>query len=80
MGAATVDEIYEQVRELPVEQRLRLVERIVHDVSRQVNGEVPQKRRRWRDIRGSAAGLLNGEDAQQWISRSRREDDEKRRV
>ncbi|HEC85082.1 MAG: hypothetical protein DRR08_01010 [Candidatus Parabeggiatoa sp. nov. 2] len=32
----------------------------------------PQKaRRKWRSIRGSAPNLLNGEDAQVWVSRLR---------
>ncbi len=75
MAVATVEEIYEQVKALPLEARLRLVERIAHDVSRQVGEEEPKIKRRWRDIRGTAVGLLDGEDAQEWVSRTRREGD-----
>lgn len=30
--AASIDQIYEAIRALPVDERLRLVERVVHDV------------------------------------------------
>jgi hypothetical protein len=99
MATATIEEIYEQIEELPVEQRLRLVERIVHDLAAnsvefKANGEVPRPlspeqvarlaksrtpgRRSWREIRGVAPNLLCGEDAQEWVSRTRREDTEHR--
>lgn len=78
MAVATIEEIYEQVRALPVSERLQLVERIVHDVSQRVQEVEPKAKRRWRDIRGTAVSLLGGEDAQEWISRGRREGDEHR--
>ena len=36
------------------------------------------KPRQWREIRGALSCPVCGEDAQQWVSRSRREADEKR--
>lgn len=54
--------------------RLRLVERIVHDLA-----QAPAEARpTWMDLEGAAADLLDGEDAQAWVSRSRSESDEGR--
>ena len=96
MAIALVDAIYEQVKALPVEQRLQLVERIAHDLAApakiSVKGEpapiAPEQvrqsagrnagRRDWMSIRGIAPNLLGGEDAQEWVSRTRREGDEHR--
>jgi hypothetical protein len=36
----------------------------------------PQSNRRWQEIRGTALFPLTGEDAQHWVSKSRREDGE----
>ena len=35
-------------------------------------------RRKWRDIRGAAKPSMFGEDAQAWVTRTRRESDEQR--
>ena len=37
-----------------------------------------KQRRSWSEIRGIAPNLLGGEDAQEWVSRTRREADEHR--
>lgn len=78
MAVALVDEIYKQVQTLPVEVRLQLVERITHDLATQGADGQPKKRRLWSEIRGIAPNLLGGEDAQEWVSRTRREGDEHR--
>jgi hypothetical protein len=73
LEARTVDELYEIARQLPVKDRLELVERIAHDLLTTIAplGE----RYSWLDIAGIAPDLLGGEDAQEWVSRSRREAD-----
>lgn len=73
MDARTVDELYEIARQLPVKDRLELVERIAHDLSTTV--APPEERYSWLDIAGIAPDLLAGEDAQEWVSRSRRDAD-----
>ncbi len=80
MAIALVDAIYEQVKDLPVAQRLQLVERIAHDLATQ-NGTSENKavkRYDWMSVRSIAPNLLGGEDAQDWVSRTRREADEHR--
>lgn len=99
MAVATVEEIYEQVKALPVEVKRELVERIAHDLAtapakisaskgeptpiapeqvRQSLGKQVGLRHDWMSIRGTAPNLLDGEDAQEWVSRTRREGDEHR--
>lgn len=79
MAVSTVDEIYEQmIKLLPPPDRLRLVEKIVHDLSATATDETSSPRYDWMILRGIAPDLLNGEDAQDWVSRTRRDADEHR--
>jgi hypothetical protein len=79
MTLTTTEEIYEQiVKPLPAAERLRLVGKIVYDLSIQAaEGTLPE-RHDWMTLRGVAPDLLDGEDAQTWVSRTRRESDEDR--
>lgn len=76
----SVDQVYEQhVRAMEPSDQLKLVERIVHDLA--TNGTPPRQRRagrKWSEIRGIVPYPMCGEDAQQWVTRTRREDDEHR--
>jgi hypothetical protein len=79
MAMTTAEEIYEQVvKPLPAQERLRLVEKIVHDLAEEPGPAPAQQRYSWSSIRGIAPNLLCGEDAQEWVSRNRREADEHR--
>lgn len=79
MALPTAEAIYEQmVKQLPATEQLKLVEKIVHDLSVQpIVGEQPQ-RYDWMSLRGVAPNLLRGTDAQEWVSQTRRESDEHR--
>jgi len=77
--AMTTEDAYKLiVREVPPGERLRLAERILHDLSIEDHGVESEERYDWRDAAGIAPNLLDGEDAQEWVSRSRRESDEQR--
>jgi len=79
MVLTTVEAIYEKiVKPLPPTERLRLVEKIVHDLSAQPIAGEPPERYKWMVIRGIAPNLLCGKDAQEWVSQTRRESDESR--
>lgn len=79
MTLTTTEEIYERIiKPLPTAERLRLVGKIVHDLSIQAMGNEPSERHDWMSLRGIAPNLLDGEDAQTWVSRTRRESDEDR--
>lgn len=74
----SLDQLVALAAQLPPADRLRLVERIVHDLaSSSAEGE-PHSRQDWMSLRGIAPNLLGGEDAQAWVSRNRREADENR--
>jgi hypothetical protein len=60
----------------------KLSEEDRHEVARQLlscdGAEQPKKRRKWSDLAGRAPYPMCGEDAQQWVSRTRRESDDHR--
>ena len=79
MVTRSTEEIYERhIKPLPLTERLRLVEIIAHDLAQQSGDGEPVNRHDWMSLRGIAPDLLDGEDAQEWVSRSRRQADEHR--
>jgi hypothetical protein len=78
MTKINIEEIYDQhIKPLSMMERLRLIEMTVHDLTAQPSGELSE-RYDWMSIRGIVPDLLEGEDAQAWVSRTRREADEGR--
>ncbi|MGH9769640.1 MAG: hypothetical protein ACREAB_19620, partial [Blastocatellia bacterium] len=68
MTLTTTEEIYEQiVKPLPAAERLRLVGKIVYDLSIQATEGKSPERHDWMSLRGVAPNLLDGEDAQTWV-------------
>lgn len=61
MAASTAEALYPLVLRLPVRERLRLVERIAHDLS--IAASVPAASFDWARLAGAARGLLGGDDA-----------------
>jgi hypothetical protein len=79
MTLTTTEEIYEQiVKPLPAAERLRLVGKIVYDLSIQAAEGELTGHHDWMSLRGIAPDLLDGEDAQAWVSSTRGESDEDR--
>jgi hypothetical protein len=80
MAVSSIDILYEQyIKPLSIMQRLQVVERIAQDMTQEITvADAP--RRSWSEIRGAAPYPLTGEDAQEWVSRSRQEDDAHREV
>jgi hypothetical protein len=62
---------------LPAEDRRRLAVRILDELSTSAARPAVMAGRSWREIRGSVPHPMFGEDAQAWVSRGRREDDER---
>ncbi len=77
----TLDDLIERAQSLTIEEQLRLAAYLVQRVVEVSPLLLPQplkiakRRRKWREIRGLARPSLLGEDAQAWISRTRREAD-----
>jgi len=76
MSTKTLDNLMQQAVSLTVDEQLLLASYLVD----RVRMAYPQSvaRRKWREIRGRSQALLTGEDAQAWVSRTRREADEQR--
>lgn len=74
MTEMSVEDIYEKhIKPLPREERLRLIEMTAHDLMAQPTEDALSERHNWMSIRGIAPDLLGGEDAQEWVSRTRGE-------
>jgi hypothetical protein len=81
MAINKAEEIYQRhIKELLPNERMKLLELIAHDLVT-INGDFIQtnnKQRDWVEIRGKASYPLLGEDAQNWVSKTRKESDEQR--
>ena len=75
---ATLPEVAALAAQLPPAEQKQLAETILRDLAAKSQTAAPPRRRSWREIRGSVPHPLCGEDAQAWVSRSRRESDEQR--
>jgi hypothetical protein len=79
MTKLSIEEIYHQhIKPLPAAERLRLIEITAHDLAARPTESETVERHDWMSVRGIAPNLLGGEDAQEWVSRTRREADESR--
>ncbi|MEN3001543.1 MAG: hypothetical protein ABDI19_06835 [Armatimonadota bacterium] len=79
MAAKTADEIYATcVKDLPIEERIRLIERISRELAIELKAGSKPSERDWRELAGRLPYPAIGEDAQEWVSRTRREADERR--
>jgi hypothetical protein len=76
--AVTLDQVAVLAAQLSPVERLRLVEKLVHELATSPTVADSPRRRLWTEIRGIVAYPLLGEDAQAWVSRTRHEADEER--
>ena len=75
----TSGELREREQQLPPAERKQLAESILQELAANPEIAPPPRRRLWQEIRGSVPYGLLGADAQEWVSRSRRESDERHR-
>jgi hypothetical protein len=73
MGTNSLDELIKQAEALTPDEQLRLIARLAESAREACESSTP--RRQWREILGAAQHPLVGEDAQDWVSRTRRESD-----
>jgi hypothetical protein len=85
MAPLKLDKLIEQVDMLSPEDQLQLIAHLAEKIRQTyllrlqaTEREPVQPRRRWREICGVAPYPLLEEDAQSWVSRTRRESDENR--
>jgi hypothetical protein len=79
-SAVSWEQLAELAGQLSSTERLRLIERIMHDMATTTEPAAGVARRSSREIRGRVAHPLVGEDAQAWVSRTRSESEDSREV
>jgi hypothetical protein len=77
MAVPTYEQILHEAEALPREERQRLIEQLAARL--QAEQAAGEPRPRWEDFAGSAPYPLCGEDAQDWITRTRQEWEERGR-
>jgi len=76
MSTQLLDSLLKQIDLLTADEQLRLVSYAAEKARRKM--PVDKLRRKWRDVRGLLPYPALGEDAQAWVTRTRREGDEHR--
>lgn len=71
-----LQDLLRQVEQLAPEERLELIRQVAESLKK--SGAIAQPKPRWSDLKGLAPYPMLGEDAQEWVSRTRREADEHR--
>lgn len=68
--------LLQQVEQLTLEERLELIQQVAEGLKKA--GTIAHSKPRWSDLKGLAPYPMMGEDAQEWVSRTRQEADEHR--
>ncbi len=76
MSIQLLEKLIQETDALSVPEKLRLAAHLLEQASEAY--PEPRTQLKWRDIRGLMPYPLVGEDAQTWVSRTRRESDEHR--
>jgi hypothetical protein len=71
-----LEEVLRQAEQLAPEERLALVQKVMEGLEKPA--AIVQQKARWSDLKGLAPYPMMEEDAQEWVSRTRREADEHR--
>lgn len=58
--------------------RIQVMTHVIESIRKYVPTEPVKSIRKWSDLKGMVTAPLMGEDAQKWVSRTRREGDEHR--
>lgn len=78
MSAQLLDLLTEQSEQLSADEQLTLAMRLIERVRQKSPAQSEGRKRKWSDLQGAFAHPLAGEDAQAWVTRTRREGDERR--
>lgn len=78
-----LQEVLKQVEKLSPGERLELIQQVAEGLKKaelvdRTSAENLKPKRKWSDLKGMAPSPMMGEDAQEWVSRTRREGDEHR--
>ena len=73
MSTLVYNDLVKQAEMLPTEEQLRLVMHLLERTRQTIVTDKPKPK--WRELRGLATCPMLGEDAQDWVSRTRCESD-----
>ncbi|MEH1816412.1 MAG: hypothetical protein V7K26_14330 [Nostoc sp.] len=73
----SLEKILSEIEQLTPEEQLTVMEHLVERMKKHIIQAQPK--RKWSNLKGIASYPLLGEDAQEWVSRTRREGDEHRK-
>lgn len=76
MATQTLKELMEKTESLSIEENLELIAHLIGKIRKDQSG--PGHRRKWSEICGAAPYPLAGEDAQNWVTRTRHESNDHR--
>ncbi|MBR8839610.1 MAG: hypothetical protein DSM106950_37825 [Stigonema ocellatum SAG 48.90 = DSM 106950] len=72
----SLEKILSEIEQLTPEEQLTVMGHLVERMKKHITQAQPK--RKWSDLKGMASYPLLGEDAQKWVSRTRRFPDEHR--
>jgi len=78
MSAQDLERVLREAEDLTRDEQRTLIDQLAARL--RAREESSEKRPRWEDYEGTAPYPLCGEDAQQYISRTRQESDDRRRI
>ncbi|NMG09510.1 hypothetical protein [Brasilonema sp. UFV-L1] len=72
----SLEKILSEIEQLTPEEQWTVMRHLVESIKKYINQTQPK--RKWSDLKGMAPYPLLGEDAQEWVSRTRKQGDEHR--
>ena len=72
----SLQKILSEIEQLTPQEQLSVMGHLVERIKKHINQAQPK--RKWNDLKGMAPYPLLGEDAQEWVSRTRQEGDKHR--
>ncbi len=73
-----LQQVLSDIDRLSPTDRIQVMTHVIESIKEYVPIEPVRPQRKWSDLRGMVMAPLMGEDAQDWVSRTRREGDEHR--
>jgi hypothetical protein len=73
-----LQQVLSDIDRLSRTDRFQVMTHVIESIKEYVPREPVKSQRQWSDLQGMATSPLMGEDAQEWVSRTRREGDEHR--
>ncbi len=72
----SLEKILSEIEQLTPQEQLTVMTHLLESLKKHINQTQPK--RNWSDLKGMAPYPLLGEDAQEWVSRTRKQGDEHR--